>query len=46
MRILIISILVCLAATTGFSTLVNQIGTYNNWSTNWTAISGGTDGAD
>ncbi|MEI7851043.1 MAG: PEP-CTERM sorting domain-containing protein [Kiritimatiellales bacterium] len=45
MRILVVSILVCLAATTGFSTLVNQIGTYTNWTTSWTALPGLNDPA-
>jgi hypothetical protein len=43
MRVLIIAILVCLAATPGSSTLINQIGTYTNWVTSWTALPGLND---
>lgn len=43
MRTFIVFMLTALIATTGFSTVVNQIGTYNNWATTWTAINGGTD---
>ncbi len=40
MRILIVSMLMCLIATTGFSTVVNQVGTYANWASSWTSLGG------
>lgn len=48
MRILLVSILACLAATTGLGsvTVSNQVGTYANWATTWTAIGGGVDADD
>jgi len=48
MRLLSILILFVFTATTGFSsvTVSNQVGTYANWATTWTAIGGGTDADD
>jgi hypothetical protein len=40
MRTLIVSILMCLIATTGFGTVINQIGTYTNWTSTWTSLGG------
>ena len=46
MRTLIVSVLMCLVAATGFGTMVNQVGTYNNWATSWTAINSANDPVD
>jgi len=46
MRSFVVFILTALLAATGFSGVVNQIGTYNNWATSWTAISGGNDSSN
>ena len=35
-----------LIPTTGLCGVINQVGTYANWATNWVAISGGTDADD
>lgn len=40
MRILIVSILMWLVASIGFSTVVNQVGTNANWASTWTSLGG------
>lgn len=45
MRQLTIFVLAFLIATTGFSTVVDQVGTYTNWTTSWTALAGLNDPA-
>lgn len=37
--------MMCLAAT-GFSGVVNQVGTYANWATSWASIAGGNDNSN
>ena len=46
MRLFKVFILTVLAATAGFSTTVNQVGTYANWATSWTAITSANDPKD
>lgn len=45
MRLFIVYSLTALIATTGFSTIIEQIGSYNNWATDWTSL-GGYDADD
>lgn len=46
MRLLAVFILTVFVTSTGFCGVVNQVGTYNNWATSWSAISGGNDGSN
>ena len=46
MRSFVIFISTVLLAVTGFSGVVNQVGSYTNWASTWTAINGGNDSSN